>query len=233
MSRFKILLFLGIWSLTTTFSDLIAASSITISGSYLDKQSQSISNAHVYLIEFSDTLARSISNINGEFTLTYETVGITNDSESDIPASFFLSQNYPNPFNPSTRFELHIMESGLLCIYDIAGHLIDYTNLKYPGSYSIEWGGLNRNNYPVSAGLYLYNFRTKTKTFSKKMILLDGSSGNGRLRILGGKQNNNSVNMRPLCKNSDLTTSETELTLILLKENTSHTSSLLIFFTAT
>lgn len=106
----------------------------------------------------------------------HEPIGIKQIS-SVIPKSFELSQNYPNPFNPITKikFDLPPLTKGgqggflKLVIYDILGREVaNLVNQQLkPGSYEIEWDGIN---YP--SGVYLYKLTAGDFTNTKKMVLI-------------------------------------------------------------
>ena len=95
---------------------------------------------------------------------------------SEIPNSYNLYQNYPNPFNPTTKikFDIPAVGSGRdlsvqLRIYDIlgreAGTLVN-EQLK-PGTYEVEWDGIN-----YTSGIYFYKLETENFVQTKKFILM-------------------------------------------------------------
>jgi hypothetical protein len=100
---------------------------------------------------------------------TKATTGVIENNT--IPNSYSLEQNYPNPFNPSTQIKYSIPQESLvkLVIYNLLGaQVAELVNeQKVPGIYTIEW---NAKNY--SSGVYIYNLRCGSRTFSKKLILL-------------------------------------------------------------
>ena len=87
-----------------------------------------------------------------------------------------LLGNYPNPFNPQTtiRFKL-VEESNVeLNIYNLKGQHVT-TLMSEPleiGAYSIDWNGVDKNNKPVSSGIYFYKLKAGSSSFSRKMLLL-------------------------------------------------------------
>ena len=127
---------------------------------------------------------------NGEylFALTDSTLwlrSISNLSTSiehynDVTKSY-QTNNYPNPFNSSTKivFTLNNSSDVTLSIYNMLGQeikTISAGNLT-PGTHNLAWNGTNRNNEPVSSGIYIYRLQVKDntgKTFSKsaKIVLI-------------------------------------------------------------
>jgi hypothetical protein len=87
-----------------------------------------------------------------------------------------LMQNHPNPFNPSTRigFELPRAMTANLSIYDPRGRLVvtlvEGTVAK--GAREVTWDGKDARGTPVSSGVYFYQLRTGTRTFTKKLVFL-------------------------------------------------------------
>jgi hypothetical protein len=105
--------------------------------------------------------------------LLSDLVPVKKISES-IPESFALYQNYPNPFNPSTKIKFSIppfTKGGFVTmkIYDLIGHEVaTLVNEKLqPGSYEVEWDGIN-----CPSSVYLYRLTTTYFTQTRKMILL-------------------------------------------------------------
>ena len=96
--------------------------------------------------------------------------------KSTIPDEYNLSQNYPNPFNPSTRIQYSIPNSDLvqINIYTLAGQKVStLVNRKMEaGNYIITWSGMDDKGNPVSAGVYLYQFRSGQYIKTRKMIYL-------------------------------------------------------------
>jgi hypothetical protein len=90
---------------------------------------------------------------------------------SAIPTSYSLDQNYPNPFNPTTQIRFSIPKESFvrLTIYNTLGSKVDelVNEVKAPGTYVIEW---NAKNY--TSGVYIYNLRSGSYSFTKKLILL-------------------------------------------------------------
>ncbi|MBE2217144.1 MAG: T9SS type A sorting domain-containing protein [Ignavibacteria bacterium] len=99
-----------------------------------------------------------------------EVIGIHSIS-NEVPKEFSLSQNFPNPFNPSTniRFEIAVTKSVELRVYDSQGKEIAqlYNGQLQPGTYEINWNGLN---FP--SGVYFYRLNAGAFSETKKMVLI-------------------------------------------------------------
>jgi hypothetical protein len=102
----------------------------------------------------------------------------TTDAGSDpIPqASFALVLNHPNPFNPTTTLTYSVPEHGLttLRIYDVSGRPVKtiLSEVKEPGTYSVQWNGLNDGGRQVASGIYLCRLTAGAQTASRKLVLL-------------------------------------------------------------
>ena len=92
-------------------------------------------------------------------------------------------QNYPNPMKSSTTisFSLHRRDTknAEIKIYNIKGQLIktleciNRVNAKDTNSlHSIFWDGKDKNNKPVSSGIYFYRLETENYQSSVKKLLL-------------------------------------------------------------
>lgn len=87
------------------------------------------------------------------------------------PAGFSLSQNFPNPFNPATTINFSLNEAGRakLEVFNLLGErvicILDKVLEK--GNYSVNFNGSS-----YSAGIYFYRLETKSKSVSRKMVLL-------------------------------------------------------------
>lgn len=110
---------------------------------------------------------------------------LTSIENGQIPNSFYVDQNYPNPFgsiqskpsgNTSTNiiFNIYKSEKVNVIIHDILGRVVDKNEyFLQNGSYKINYGGKG------SAGIYFYTISTSHNSITKKMIQLNGTSGNG------------------------------------------------------
>ncbi|HOT98412.1 MAG TPA: Ig-like domain-containing protein [bacterium] len=105
------------------------------------------------------------------------------------PTSVALLPNYPNPFNPRTsiRFELPYDKEVRLVVYDILGREVRtlYESTASAGVHALIWDGLNDDQIPVAAGVYIYRlevwenaqrngvtYRDKYYTLTRKMTYL-------------------------------------------------------------
>ena len=75
------------------------------------------------------------------------------------PLNTQLYQNHPNPFKESTVIDYQLSDSGFvsLIIYNLDGELIDtlLSKYQYIDYYTMNWDGLDLNDYPVDNGLYI------------------------------------------------------------------------------
>ena len=93
-----------------------------------------------------------------------------------VPNTFRLLQNFPNPFNPVTtiRYELPFRSDVQITIYDLLGRKVTtlLSETQEAGFKSVIWNAVNDHGKPVSAGVYLYQIRTREFIQTKKMVLL-------------------------------------------------------------
>ncbi len=96
-----------------------------------------------------------------------------------IPSDFALTQNYPNPFNPVTRFRIDIpstreVQVARVEVYDLLGRLVKtiYSGTLAPGSYIMQWNGLNEQGGKAPSGFYIYRFQSQNFQSVKRMLLL-------------------------------------------------------------
>ncbi|MCB9068050.1 MAG: choice-of-anchor J domain-containing protein [Calditrichae bacterium] len=103
-------------------------------------------------------------------------LGINNDPETDIPATYSLEQNYPNPFNPSTRLKYSLKESGRvrLQVFNVLGQLVRILvdSDQTAGYKEVMWDGKNHLGEKVSSGIYIYRIEVNEFVNTRKMILL-------------------------------------------------------------
>jgi len=122
------------------------------------------------------SLNQNHGDIVGTLTLSGITTSVDEKSERVVPEQFTLYQNYPNPFNPTTRISFELPSSGQveLSIYNSLGQKIRtlISGSQEAGIHSIEWGGLNDNNLPVSSGIYVYRLQVQGKYMAAKKMLL-------------------------------------------------------------
>jgi len=127
-----------------------------------------------------------VYNFNGGSGVTYEMIvkgGLKKDGTnnnkllSKVPEEFELYNAYPNPFNPETRINFSVAEKSWvkITVYNMIGEVVKELVNKpsmNPGKYNVIWDGTNQNNEKVASGIYIYNFRSKKFSKSKKVILL-------------------------------------------------------------
>jgi len=100
--------------------------------------------------------------------------------ETDIVNTDFILSNYPNPFNPETTLKftnIYCDASGELNlkIFNIKGQCIkEFALENVTGQIgNITWNGTDRQNSPVSSGIYLAVLQQDNRNLaSKKMLLL-------------------------------------------------------------
>ena len=93
-----------------------------------------------------------------------------------IPTEIVLS-NFPNPFNPETTISFSVTQTSsfvILDIYNIKGQKVKQlvSDQLSAGQHSVVWGGRDKNNNPVSSGIYFYKLNVNGKTEAVKKCLL-------------------------------------------------------------
>lgn len=118
-------------------------------------------------------LAAHPDNLGPAFFETYNDFAFPDGSTSiELESSLELKTifNYPNPFAKSTRiqFEMGALSDVELTISNNQGRQIVKRLEKnvLPGTYEFVWDGEG-----VGSGIYFYTIRTKTQSFSGKMVL--------------------------------------------------------------
>jgi len=114
---------------------------------------------------------------SGFAEIILEELGETGAGSADIPISKLDITAFPNPFNPVTKLYFTLpkdYEDVKIGIYNIKGQLIrELISGSYSaGEYTIEWQGLDQENYPVSSGLYFYMLDADNEIEVNKLILL-------------------------------------------------------------
>jgi len=179
----------------SSLEELVAAEETTILigsvsagvNSYLDTGVPLDGTTYYYWIE-----AVSGENTSAKAATGYPTA--VEDDPNDARQAFKLRQNYPNPFNPSTTISFELYKAGYveLSVYNVLGRnvrtLID--RRCEPGMHSITWDGLDDGGGNVAAGIYLYRLHSSDRYETKRMLLIDGGSGN-IVRGSGGAFQNN------------------------------------------
>ncbi len=113
----------------------------------------------------------SMSNTNPAIT------SIDGPNLSGLPGKNRIEiKSFPNPFNPTTTISYDLPEQSMvsLIIYDIRGQ--EVTTLqeaeKPPGSYEVQWNGLNQSGNPVSTGVYFARLQAGEHYQTIKMVYL-------------------------------------------------------------
>ncbi|MBX7045378.1 MAG: T9SS type A sorting domain-containing protein [Ignavibacteria bacterium] len=101
-----------------------------------------------------------------------ETVtGVSEPTNSNVPANYSLEQNYPNPFNPTTTINFSLPKSSdvSLKIYDALGNeVMNIVNeYKEAGTHSVL---LNASN--LTSGVYFYKLQAGDFISTKKLTLI-------------------------------------------------------------
>ena len=106
-------------------------------------------------------------DFNGSFTI-YDEIKVT----LGVPTQFALNQNYPNPFNPTTTLQYDLPKAShvKLVVYNTKGQvmatLVD--GFLEVGRYKEK---IDASGWP--SGIYFARLIAGTKTFVKKMVLLE------------------------------------------------------------
>jgi poly-gamma-glutamate capsule biosynthesis protein CapA/YwtB (metallophosphatase superfamily) len=87
-----------------------------------------------------------------------------------------MLSNYPNPFNPETTISFNLgQETDLeLSLYNIKGQKVNTLVKEYldRGRHSFVWKGTDKENNPVSSGVYFYRIKTSDSSITRKIILI-------------------------------------------------------------
>lgn len=103
-----------------------------------------------------------------------ETTAVRNNTafNSDLT----VMQNYPNPVTDFTVFEYSVRQASEINIniYDMNGRLVQrlQEGSRDPGVYSRTW---NRNDMPLTGGIYLYRLETNRGLSLPKKLMITGS----------------------------------------------------------
>ena len=128
---------------------------------------------------------RYTSEMENGSILTKPAIYIDNFQPSDFtqpsaetvkPYEFNLVGNYPNPFNPSTTIQFSLSSTGPaeLDIYNMIGQKIRslVSGPLEAGIHSVVWNGRDRNNIPVSSGIYMARLKMGKKVETRRMTLV-------------------------------------------------------------
>ena len=103
---------------------------------------------------------------------------ISHEAEKPIARQYALLTNYPNPFNAETRISYRILENRggnyQVMLFDIRGNHVVTLSDRYrqPGSYHLEWDGMDQFGEPVSSGVYLLTLTGPHVNKIRKVMLL-------------------------------------------------------------
>ncbi|MFQ5602336.1 MAG: PQQ-dependent sugar dehydrogenase [bacterium] len=104
------------------------------------------------------------------------TTGDVDHRDQNPVEDYKLFQNYPNPFNASTiiQYYLNGFNRVRLTVYNMQGQVIKtlVNTYKAKGDHQIDWNGLNERGESVASGIYYYQLKTDSKSFTRKMIYL-------------------------------------------------------------
>jgi hypothetical protein len=97
-----------------------------------------------------------------------------------LPQGIRLLQNYPNPFNLSTNIVYEVPQSltdGVnvhLSIYDLLGRKVRTLvhSRNFPGSFTVQWNGMDDNGMVVAGGVYLYRLVVGESNQTRRLVLL-------------------------------------------------------------
>lgn len=92
------------------------------------------------------------------------------------PKSQVKLRNYPNPFNPTTTISFDLPQPGAakLEIYNVRGELVRVLTEEMfaSGEHQIAWDGKDKNNLPVSSGVYFCSLKYCNTNKINRMVLM-------------------------------------------------------------
>ncbi|NQT63849.1 MAG: T9SS type A sorting domain-containing protein [Candidatus Marinimicrobia bacterium] len=128
--------------------------------------------AYIKIIQ--DNVGANYAGVSGPITILAEPVNLF-DKNSPI-MSYALEQNYPNPFNPTTIISYTLPEQSIvkLTVLDIKGQEVTILSDsdKPPGSYEVQWNGMDQSDNPVSTGVYFCRIKAQNFRQTIKMVYL-------------------------------------------------------------
>ena len=128
-----------------------------------------------------DTVTATTTDLyfnTSEFAQNFVVVtGIEEGEIGFIPQIYELSMNYPNPFTQSTLIDFAVpTQSDIeLKICDVSGRVVvilaqgSYT----PGSYRVQWDGMDARGVRVNPGVYMCIFEAQEFTATRKLVLTE------------------------------------------------------------
>jgi ligand-binding sensor domain-containing protein len=91
--------------------------------------------------------------------------------------SWFKLGIHPNPAREGTWIKYSLKEAGPLnlAVYDISGKMMKTLKNEYgvAGEHELFWNVKDKNNNPLSAGIYFIRIESKNLVSSKKIIILE------------------------------------------------------------
>ena len=115
---------------------------------------------------------------SGKYDVFLWDVNVDVDEHPSSPIS--LCQNYPNPFTPTTTIPFTLKQAGYveLIVFNILGQEIrSLANKPYHVGHHMEiWDARDNSGNTVSAGVYIYLFKSGGKALMGKMLLVDGGT---------------------------------------------------------
>ena len=127
-----------------------------------------------------DVYVLGYNNYTNTTLIKYVQPNFTDVNNDIVPEVQFALRNYPNPFNPSTTISFELNSENTdnieLIIYNLKGQKIKTFNVTQSGvegQSSITWNGNDKNNQPVSSGIYYSVIKEDSKILaSRKMLLM-------------------------------------------------------------
>jgi hypothetical protein len=174
LSKILLTLILTFSPFIILFASPLQKELINLTGTYLDKKSNPISNALVSFERVGVVVADDYTDEDGYFSMQ---VLLTHSQT--IPGNNImnkLSPNQPNPFGGSTIITVTIDQPGTLSIYNLFGELLSAGDLQ-AGTSAVSWGG---SGFPP--GIYLYYVVTPDFRDAGKMVCRQ--SGTGGLELI-------------------------------------------------
>jgi len=160
------------------FSQIVLEGTVSTPG----MNPEPVQNALVELIDQADTtrILSSTTDVKGHYSIQISETGI-GDITTQKPGAFNLYQNYPNPFNPTTviTYELPHPADVRIEVFNVLGQKIKtlFDGFQTSSFGRVIWDGTNDSGQGVSAGVYIYSLSGEGIRINKKMLLIDGHTG--------------------------------------------------------
>jgi len=165
-------------TLFSTYTSLPAREQTTIEFQWIIPQNIPYYPRIYAVIDPDDTIIEVHKNNNKGFRIleVEGLISIEHPPQTGIPDNFSLEQNYPNPFNPVTTIKFALPKPcGVnLTVYNLLGQEIKTIVMATleAGFHQAQWDGADKNGFPVSSGMYVYQLKSGDFVKTKKMILL-------------------------------------------------------------